>query len=111
MASASSTSARTLFADSKQRLAERVVVNVHNVGSVARQVHKNSSSASRTSQGESPAAAARSLCQAEAVMENSFNNLQKAQVLMAQLNYQHGMVAAGMDRLEGVREQIRDMQR
>lgn len=38
MASASSTSAKNLFADSKQRLAERVQVNVNNIGSITRQV-------------------------------------------------------------------------
>lgn len=44
MASASSSSARTLFSDSKRRLAERVQVNVQNAASVARQIVRGSRS-------------------------------------------------------------------
>lgn len=44
MASASTTSARTLFADSKMRLADRVQVNVNNVASLARQMVRGSKS-------------------------------------------------------------------
>lgn len=42
MASASSSSARHLFDDSKKRLCARVGVNVNNLGSVARQVVRGS---------------------------------------------------------------------
>ena len=45
MASASSTSAKNLFVDSKTRLAERVQVNVNNMGSICRQVNRGSQSA------------------------------------------------------------------
>lgn len=44
MASASSTSARSLFQDSKTRLADRVQVNVNNVAAVARQITRGSKS-------------------------------------------------------------------
>lgn len=44
MASASSTSARSLFADSKSRLAERVKVNVNNIASLTRQINRGSKS-------------------------------------------------------------------
>lgn len=44
MASASSSSARSLFADSKMRLADRVQVNVNNIASLARQVVRGSKS-------------------------------------------------------------------
>lgn len=44
MASASSSSARLLFSDSKRRLAERVNVNVNNAASVARQIVRGSKS-------------------------------------------------------------------
>lgn len=44
MASASSTSARSLFVDSKLRLADRVQVNVNNVASVARQIQRGAKS-------------------------------------------------------------------
>ena len=44
MASASSTSARSLFVDSKLRLADRVQVNVNNIASVARQIQRGAKS-------------------------------------------------------------------
>lgn len=44
MASASSSSARSLFSDSKMRLADRVQVNVNNVASLARQIVRGSKS-------------------------------------------------------------------
>ena len=45
MASASSTSAKILFVDSKLRLAERVQHNVNNMGSICRQILRGSKSA------------------------------------------------------------------
>lgn len=42
MASASSTSAKSLFAESKFRLADRVQMNINNVGSLARQIQRGS---------------------------------------------------------------------
>lgn len=45
MASASSTSAKNLFADSKSLLARRVQVNVSNMGSICRQINRGSQSA------------------------------------------------------------------
>lgn len=44
MASASSTSAKSLFTDSKIRLAERVKLNVNNISSLARQISRGSKS-------------------------------------------------------------------
>jgi hypothetical protein len=44
MASASSTSARSLFIESKIRLADRVQVNVNNIASLARQIQRGSKS-------------------------------------------------------------------
>lgn len=44
MASASSTSARSLFIESKMRLADRVQVNVNNIASLARQIQRASRS-------------------------------------------------------------------
>ena len=44
MASASSTSARSLFVESKMRLADRVQVNVNNIASLARQIQRGSRS-------------------------------------------------------------------
>lgn len=44
MTSASSSSARSLFAESKQRLAERVQVNMNNIASLTRQIQRGSKS-------------------------------------------------------------------
>lgn len=44
MASASSTSARSLFVESKIRLADKVQVNVNNIASLARQIQRGSKS-------------------------------------------------------------------
>lgn len=44
MASASSTSARSLFGESKIRLADKVQVNVNNIASVVRQIQRGSKS-------------------------------------------------------------------
>ena len=105
MASASSTSARNLFQDSKRRLAERVQANVHSIGSVARQIQRGSKSHEMLVQ------TARNFSQAETTMENTFNNLQKMQVIMAQLNQHERSINNSVHHLPDVREQIRDMQR
>lgn len=44
MASASSSSAKNLFHDSKRRLADRVIGNINNAASVARQIVRGSHS-------------------------------------------------------------------
>ena len=54
---------------------------------------------------------ARNFCQTETTMENTFNNLQKMQVLMAQLNQQENSIDNNLRHLPDIREQIRDMQR
>jgi hypothetical protein len=105
MASASSTSAKNLFSESKRRLAERVQVNVNNVGSITRQIQRGSKS------NEMLAATAKNFCQTEATMESSFNNLQKMQVLLAQLNYQEEAIERGLEKTTHVKELIADMQR
>ena len=105
MASASSKSAKNLFADSKKRLGERVQVNVNNMGSIVRQVQRGSKSTEILSQ------TAKQFCHSESVMENSFNNLQKSQVLMAQLAYQQEQIKTNLEKVAEINEQIRDMQR
>lgn len=105
MASASSTSARNLFQDSKRRLAERVQTNVNNIGSVTRQIQRGSRS------HEMLAQTARNFSQTESTMENTFNNLQKLQVLLAQMNQSEKSIEESVKHLPDVREQIRDMQR
>ena len=105
MASASSTSAKNLFQDSKSRLSERVQVNVNNIGSITRQMQRGSKS------HEMLAQTARNFSQTESTMENTFNNLQEMQVLMAQINQNQRSIEDSVERLPDVREQVRDMQR
>ena len=105
MASASSTSAKNLFQDSKRRLSERVQVNVNNLGSIARQTQRGSRS------GEILHQTAKQFCQTESTMENSFNNLQRMQVLLAQMAHQQQTIKDNATKIDGVQEQIRDMQR
>lgn len=105
MASASSTSARNLFQDSKRRLSERVQVNINNLGSIVHQVQRGSKSTEMIQQS------AKQFCQAESTMENSFNNLQKMQVLLAQMSHQQQTIKASIDNIDEVHEQIRAMQR
>ena len=105
MASASSTSAKNLFVESKRRLAERVQVNINNVGSITRQMQRGSKS------NEMLQATARNFCQTESTMDNTLCNLQKLQVVSAQTAYQQNEVAKGLEMAAHVNEQINDMQR
>ncbi|KAL0280454.1 UNVERIFIED_CONTAM: hypothetical protein PYX00_001735 [Menopon gallinae] len=65
MVSASSTSAKNLFVESKLRLADRVQVNVNNIAAVARQIQRGSKS------NEVLMSAARNFVIQEAAIENS----------------------------------------
>ena len=105
MASASSKSAKNLFSDSKKRLAERVQVNVNNMGSIARQTQRGSRSHELLTQ------TAKHFCQTENTMENSFDNLQRAQVLLAQLNHSNEVVFKALEGAAEAQELIKDMQR
>ncbi|CAH1114545.1 unnamed protein product [Psylliodes chrysocephalus] len=105
MASASSTSARSLFADSKMRLADRVQVNVNNVSSLARQITRGSKST------EILMHSARNFAVQEQAMENSENNLKKLQMICSHLGYQHDSLLKSAQQLEEVKEQVCAMQR
>ena len=105
MASASSTSAKNLFAESKRRLAERVQVNINNVGSITRQMQRGSKS------NEMLQTTARNFCQTESTMDNTLRNLQRLQVVSAQTAYQQNEMAKGLEMVAHVNEQINDMQR
>ncbi|XP_050498378.1 uncharacterized protein LOC126879415 [Diabrotica virgifera virgifera] len=105
MASASSTSARSLFADSKMRLADRVQVNVNNISSLARQITRGSKST------EILMHSARNFAVQEQAMDNSENNLKKLQILCVHLDYQHDAMIKSAQQLEEVKEQVCAMQR
>ncbi|XP_072377330.1 BLOC-1-related complex subunit 7 [Diabrotica undecimpunctata] len=105
MASASSTSARSLFSDSKMRLADRVQVNVNNISSLARQITRGSKST------EILMHSARNFAVQEQAMENSENNLKKLQILCVHLDHQHDAMIKSAQQLEEVKEQVCAMQR
>ncbi len=79
---------------------------MNNMGSLTRQVQRGSAKSN-----EVVSQSARSFCQSESTMENTFNNLQRSQVLLAQLNHQQAQTEKSLQGLHEVQEQIRDMQR
>ncbi|XP_076663688.1 BLOC-1 related complex subunit 7 [Andrena cerasifolii] len=105
MASASSTSARSLFVESKMRLADRVQVNVNNIASLARQIQRGSKS------GEILMHSARNFAQQEHGLEGAETNLKKLALIAAHLEYQMESINRSSMVLEEVTEQVRAMQR
>lgn len=105
MASASSSSARHLFADSKKRLCERVSVNVNNIGSVARQVVRGSKS------NEILAQSAKNFAQSESTMDNCAQNLRKMELIRQHVGYQHEAIKDSVNKLEYLKEQVSAMER
>ena len=105
MASASSTSARSLFVESKMRLADRVQVNVNNIASLARQIQRGSKSS------EMLMHSAKNFAQHEHGLETAENNLKKVALITTHLEYQMESINRSSVILEQVTEQIRAMQR
>jgi len=105
MASASSTSAKNLFQDSKQRLSDRVKVNINNIGSLTRQIQRGSKS------NEILAQTTKNFCNTENAISNTQANLERMQVLIAQLAQQQEAVEGTCDKITQVKEQVRDLQR
>jgi len=105
MASASSTSARNLFQESKQRLAERVQANISSIGSLTRQIQRGSKSQEILQQ------TVKNFSSCEGAVANTESNLSKLQVVLAQLQNQQKTVETSCDKISQVREQVRDMQR
>ncbi|CAD7088460.1 unnamed protein product [Hermetia illucens] len=105
MASASSSSARHLFSDSKRRLADRVSVNVNNIGSVARQIVRSSKSTEILMQ------AAKNFAQLETSIDNSAQNLRKIELVRTHMGYQAEAIRDNTEKLDYVREQVCAMER
>ncbi|KAJ1519618.1 hypothetical protein ONE63_004892 [Megalurothrips usitatus] len=105
MASASSTSARSLFVESKLRLADRVQVNVNNIASVARQINRGSKSS------ETLFHTAKNMALQEHAIDNTEENLKKLQQTLLQLNQQQELIQRNAMLLDEVKEQVRAMQR
>ncbi|XP_055855890.1 uncharacterized protein LOC129919083 [Episyrphus balteatus] len=105
MASASSSSARHLFGDSKKRLCERVSVNVNNIGSVARQVVRGSKT------NEILAQSAKSLAQSESTMDTCAQNLRKMELIRQHVGYQCDAIKDSVNQLDYLQEQVSAMER
>ncbi|XP_046684358.1 uncharacterized protein LOC124370109 isoform X1 [Homalodisca vitripennis] len=106
MASASSTSARSLFGESKSRLADRVQVNVNNIASVARQIQRGSKSSEIIMQSVRT-----TLALQEHAIDNTENNIKKLQLIASHLAYQQESIARSCSMIEEVKEQAQAMQR
>ncbi|XP_014251242.1 uncharacterized protein LOC106667673 [Cimex lectularius] len=105
MASASSTSAKSLFADSKSRLADRVQNNVNNIASLARQIQRGS----KTS--EIMMTSAKNFAAQEQVIANTDALIKKMQHVVDRMHYDQISVAKSASLIVQVKDQSTAMQR
>ncbi|XP_034479086.1 uncharacterized protein LOC117785266 [Drosophila innubila] len=105
MASASSSSARHLFDDSKKRLCARVGVNVNNLGSVARQVVRGSKT------NEVMHQTLKNFTQVDVVSDYSNQNLQKMSLILQHVGYQYDVMQDSVNHLDYLKEQVMAMER
>ncbi|KAJ2941324.1 hypothetical protein O0L34_g3524 [Tuta absoluta] len=105
MTSASSSSARSLFAESKQRLAERVQVNMNNISSLTRQIIRGSKS------NELLTKATRDIAASETHLENSEENLKKMELIAVHMGYQFENIHKSALMLQEIGEKVNAMQR
>ncbi|KAL3287432.1 hypothetical protein HHI36_001903 [Cryptolaemus montrouzieri] len=105
MTSASSSSAKSLFAESKMRLADRVQINVNNISSLVRQITRGSKS------NEILMHSAKHFAEQEQQIENSEKVLKKLQLLCVHLKYQNESIENSAHQIVEVKEQVSSMQR
>ncbi|KAH8253379.1 BLOC-1-related complex subunit 7 [Drosophila kikkawai] len=105
MASASSSSARHLFDESKKRLCARVGVNVNNLGSVARQVVRGSKT------NEIMHQTLKNFTQVDVVSDYSHQNLQKMTLILQHVGYQYDVMQDSVNHLDYLKEQVTAMER
>lgn len=127
MASASSSSAKNLFCESKRRLADRVTGNVNSAASVARQIVRGSRSNEVSKKNNSINQtidlnvllfrlqlllhAAKNFAQQESTIENSYQNLKKMELLRQHMGYQCESIVENSKKLEYLKEQVEAMER
>ncbi|XP_011495931.1 PREDICTED: UPF0693 protein C10orf32 homolog [Ceratosolen solmsi marchali] len=104
MTSASSTSARNLFIDSKIRLADRVQVNINNIASLTRQIQRGSKS------NEILMKSAKKFSQQEQILESVEMNMKKLTLIVTHLELQLNIINQSVLKLKEVTEQLRTMQ-
>ncbi|CAH0389423.1 unnamed protein product [Bemisia tabaci] len=105
MASASSTSARSLFAESKSRLAAKIEINLCNIASVSRHILKGSRSS------DILMGSAKSFAAMDGSIDAIESNLHKLQGIESNLRNQHQAIENSLHYVEEVKEQVRAMQR
>uniref|UniRef100_A0A1B6DYN9 BLOC-1-related complex subunit 7 n=1 Tax=Clastoptera arizonana TaxID=38151 RepID=A0A1B6DYN9_9HEMI len=105
MASASSSSARSLFGESKSRLADRVQVNVNNIASLVRQIQRGSKSS------EILTHSSRNFAALEQAIDNTENNIKKLELIATNLKYHQDSISSNSYLMEEVKEQVQAMQR
>ncbi|GAB6019851.1 hypothetical protein CHUAL_001390 [Chamberlinius hualienensis] len=98
--SASGASARNLFADSKLRLADRIQVNVNNIGSLTKHILKGSKS------DEILMHTSRNFALQEYAVENSEMNLKRMALLSTHLQMQLDSIRKNVEYVSTVKEQL-----
>ncbi|XP_023224235.1 BLOC-1-related complex subunit 7 [Centruroides vittatus] len=93
-------SARGLFTESKQRLSERIQVNVNSAGSLTRQVIRGSKT------NETLMHTARNFALQEYAIENSEANLKRMQLMTTHLQLQLDSIQKSVQMIEQVTEQL-----
>jgi len=105
MTSASSTSARSLFGDSKNLLSERVKLNINNMSSVIKQIHRSSKSHEMLNQ------TVKNLSLLESNIDRTEHNLNQLRNVSTNFNQQYGDLKRSIQLIEEVKEHVQTMQR
>lgn len=105
MASASSSSAKSLFGDSKSKFAGRVKSNIQNVASVAREIQRGSRSNEILSQ------CVRNFVSLDQSLGSTDKNIKKLDLIKNHLGQQQDFIIQNCQLLEGLKEQVQAMQR
>jgi len=105
MTSASSTSARSLFGDSKNLLSERVKLNINNMSSVIKQIHRSSKSHEMLNQ------TVKSLSSLESNIDRTEHKLNRLRDVSTNVNQQYGEFKRSINLIEEVKEHVQTMQR
>lgn len=105
MTSASSTSAKSLFGDSKNLLSERVKLNINNMSSVIKQIHKSSKSHDMLNQST------KSLLILESNIDRTEHNLNQLKNVATNFHQQYDELKRSINLIEEVKEHVQTMQR
>ncbi|EFX71566.1 hypothetical protein DAPPUDRAFT_231506 [Daphnia pulex] len=104
MASASSSSAKLLYGDSKARINQRVRYTIDGIGSLSRNLVRSSKSSETLMQS------AKLTSQQEHILEAADLSLRKMQVLVTHLGYQLESIESNAKAFADVREQFQGLQ-